>query len=88
LCSPYYPQSNGKLERYHRTLKEQAIPLVDILIWLLSAHRICHGSIENRPVKIESKPATVLTVIGPASDSREPAQAENCRFNKSPVIAM
>ena len=25
LCSPHYPQSNGKLERYHRTLKEQAI---------------------------------------------------------------
>jgi len=23
--SPYYPQSNGKLERWHRTLKEQAI---------------------------------------------------------------
>ena len=23
--SPYYPESNGKLERYHRTLKEQAI---------------------------------------------------------------
>ena len=23
--SPHYPQSNGKLERYHRTLKEQAI---------------------------------------------------------------
>lgn len=25
LTSPHYPQSNGKLERFHRTLKEQAI---------------------------------------------------------------
>jgi transposase InsO family protein len=25
LTSPHYAQSNGKLERYHRTLKEQAI---------------------------------------------------------------
>jgi putative transposase len=25
FTSPHYPQSNGKLERYHRTLKEQAI---------------------------------------------------------------
>jgi transposase InsO family protein len=25
FCSPYYPQSNGKLERFHRTLNEQAI---------------------------------------------------------------
>ena len=25
LCSPHYPQSNGKIERFHRTLKEQAI---------------------------------------------------------------
>jgi transposase InsO family protein len=25
FSSPHYPQSNGKLERFHRTLKEQAI---------------------------------------------------------------
>lgn len=25
MTSPYYPQSNGKLERFHQTLKEQAI---------------------------------------------------------------
>jgi putative transposase len=25
MTSPYYPQSNGKLERFHKTLKEQAI---------------------------------------------------------------
>ena len=25
FTSPHYPQSNGKLERWHRTLKEQAI---------------------------------------------------------------
>jgi len=25
LTSPHYPQSNGKIERFHRTLKEQAI---------------------------------------------------------------
>ena len=25
LTSPHYPQSTGKLERFHRTLKEQAI---------------------------------------------------------------
>ena len=25
LTSPHYPQSNGKLERWHRTVKEQAI---------------------------------------------------------------
>ena len=25
MTSPYYPQSNGKLERFHQTLKDQAI---------------------------------------------------------------
>jgi putative transposase len=25
VTSPYYPQSNGKIERWHKTLKQQAI---------------------------------------------------------------
>ncbi|MFZ9936675.1 MAG: transposase [Luteolibacter sp.] len=31
MTSPYYPQSNGKIERFHQTLKDQAIgPLTSL----------------------------------------------------------
>jgi putative transposase len=46
LCSPHYPQSNGKLERFHRTLKEQAIRPKTPLS-LEDAKRICRDFIEH-----------------------------------------
>jgi putative transposase len=45
MTSPYYPQSNGKLERFHQTLKDQAIrPLTPLDVE--DAKRITGGFIE------------------------------------------
>ena len=46
FCSPHYPQSNGKLERYHRTLKEQAIRPKTPLS-LADAKRVVTGFIDH-----------------------------------------
>jgi transposase InsO family protein len=46
FCSPHYPQSNGKIERYHRTLKEQAIRPKTPLT-LADAQRIVGDFIEH-----------------------------------------
>jgi transposase InsO family protein len=37
MTSPYYPQSNGKIERFHKTLKEYAYSKSPID----SEHRTC-----------------------------------------------
>ena len=44
--SPYYPQSNGKLERYHKTIKGECIR-VQVPLSLEDARRIVTGYVEH-----------------------------------------
>jgi hypothetical protein len=44
--SPYYPQSNGKLERYHKTIKGECIR-VQVPLALEDARRIVHAYVEH-----------------------------------------
>jgi transposase InsO family protein len=44
--SPYYPQSNGKLERYHRTIKGECIR-VQVPLSLEDARRIVHDYVTH-----------------------------------------
>src|SRR5204862_1175537 len=44
--SPYYPQSNGKLERWHKSLKGEGIP-VGTPLSLEDARRVVEGYVEH-----------------------------------------
>jgi putative transposase len=44
--SPYYPQSNGKLERFHKTIKGECIRVL-VPLSLDDAHRIVTDYVEH-----------------------------------------
>lgn len=44
--SPYYPQSNGKIERWHKSLKTEAVRPADIST-LEEARRVVHAFVEH-----------------------------------------
>jgi transposase InsO family protein len=96
FCSPHYPQSNGKLERYHRTLKEQAIRPKTPLS-LDDAKRVVADFIEHyNTIRLHSAigyiaPADRIAGRHPdifaARDKKLEAARENRKIKRQPQLA-
>jgi transposase InsO family protein len=97
FCSPHYPQSNGKLERYHRTLKEQAIRPKTPLT-LEDAKRVVGDFIEHyNTIRLHAgigyiAPTDRLaghhTAIFAARDKKLEAARENRRIKRQQLTAL
>jgi transposase InsO family protein len=71
LTSPHYPQSNGKLERFHRTLKEQAkVDVVD-LVSLVSKSQLLR-SIQFTQIISDALVPVMASTLMPISMSSRP----------------
>jgi hypothetical protein len=98
-CSPHYPQSNGKLERFHRTLKEQAIrPKTPLSLKMPNASAAISSSTTTRcvftvPLALSrpwtaSKIATSKSLLTGTKSSRQPVKPVNSNVKTHPKSSL